>query len=240
MASQNFMKLGQALADTFTIYIPDRRGRGLSGPFGDYSLAKESQDMRAVIEATGATNIFGLSSGAIVTLQTALEESAITKVAIYEPPIGHNPKSWMPQYDTEIARGKFGAALLTIAENTGGPSMMTRLRSWLAPLLNAAIKADEKSVKGDDVSLKDLIISHHYDQLAVMQSSGLTEKAKQLKARMLLLGGSKSPSYLKSALATLQTVVPNVTRVEIKGVGHLAADNSEKPQLVAAELKKFF
>src|SRR3982751_3826500 len=71
MGSQNLMKLGQALANAFTVYVPDRRGRGLSGPAGDYSLAKESQDMRAVIKATGATNVFGLSSGAIVTLQTA-------------------------------------------------------------------------------------------------------------------------------------------------------------------------
>jgi pimeloyl-ACP methyl ester carboxylesterase len=34
-ASQHFMKLGVALSDAFTVYIPDRRGRGLSGPFGD-------------------------------------------------------------------------------------------------------------------------------------------------------------------------------------------------------------
>jgi hypothetical protein len=29
------MKLGVALSNAFTVYIPDRRGRGLSGPFGD-------------------------------------------------------------------------------------------------------------------------------------------------------------------------------------------------------------
>jgi len=37
-ASQHFMELGESLSDNFTVYIPDRRGRGLSGPFGeDYS-----------------------------------------------------------------------------------------------------------------------------------------------------------------------------------------------------------
>src|SRR3954454_7843791 len=83
MGSQNFMKLGQALADTFTIYIPDRRGRGLSGPAGDYSLAKESQDICAMIQATGATNLFGLSSGAIVVLQAAVDGPALRNVALY-------------------------------------------------------------------------------------------------------------------------------------------------------------
>jgi len=240
MASQNFMKLGRALADTFTVYIPDRRGRGLSGPAGDYSLAKESQDMRAIIQATDASNIFGLSSGAIVTLQTALNEPAVSAVALYEPPLGYDPTAWTPQYDKEIAEGKFGAALLTIAENTGGPSLMTRLRFFLAPLLTLAIKADAKSVKGDDVPLKTLIESQHYDQLAVMQSGSLMKQAKQLKARVLLLGGTKSPHYLAAILDELQKISPTVSRVELQGVGHLAADNSEKPELVAVELKKFF
>ena len=33
-ASQHLMRLGSQLAHTFTVYIPDRRGRGLSGPLG--------------------------------------------------------------------------------------------------------------------------------------------------------------------------------------------------------------
>ena len=38
-ASQHLMRLGSALAGTFTVCIPDRRGRGLSGPIGaDYGL----------------------------------------------------------------------------------------------------------------------------------------------------------------------------------------------------------
>jgi pimeloyl-ACP methyl ester carboxylesterase len=38
-ASQHLMKLGTSLLDEFTVYIPDRRGRGLSGPISDkYSI----------------------------------------------------------------------------------------------------------------------------------------------------------------------------------------------------------
>jgi pimeloyl-ACP methyl ester carboxylesterase len=154
MGSQNFMKLGQALADDFAVYIPDRRGRGLSGPHGDFSLAKEVQDVQAVIQATGATNMFGLSSGAIVTLQTVLSEPTIRNVALYEPPIpykGNDPTRWLNQYQKDVAAGRFGAALLTIAAGTGGPSLLTRLRFMATPLLNLAIKAAAQNVKGDDV-----------------------------------------------------------------------------------------
>jgi hypothetical protein len=44
-ASQHFMKLADALSAEFTVYVPDRRGRGLSGPHGDdYSIVREVED----------------------------------------------------------------------------------------------------------------------------------------------------------------------------------------------------
>lgn len=242
MGSQNFMKLGHALADTFTVYIPDRRGRGLSGSHGNYGLEREAEDMSAVVRITGAANIFGLSSGAIVTLQTALNEPAIENVILYEPPIpvgGYDPTRWVGQYNKEIAQGKFGAALLTVADGTNGPTLLTRLRFITAPLLNFAIRADMKNVKGDDVSLKDLILTMRYDSQAVVQSTGSIERAKELRANVLLLGGSKSPGYLKAALDALQATLPQATRVKLEGVGHLSADNGGRPRLVAQELKKF-
>src|SRR5262249_50790787 len=72
-SSQDFMRLGEALSDTFTVYLPDRRGRGLSGPPGDhFGVLREVEDVQAVIAKTGAHNLFGLSSGALVALKTAV------------------------------------------------------------------------------------------------------------------------------------------------------------------------
>jgi len=48
-SAHNFHQLAGALADTFTIYVPDRRGRGLSGPFGkEYSINKDVEDIEAL------------------------------------------------------------------------------------------------------------------------------------------------------------------------------------------------
>lgn len=242
MGSQNFMKLGSALADRFTLYIPDRRGRGLSGEHGNYSLEREADDMGAIVAETGAANVFGLSSGAIVALQAALRQPAIKNLIMYEPPIpvgGYDPTSWVDKYTKEIAQKKFGAALLTVAEGTNGPTLLTRLRFMTAPLLNIAVNAETKNVRGCDVSLKDLILTMRYDPQAVVQSTGLIEKSKDLRCRVLLLGGSKSPDYLKATLDALQATLPQVNRAELKGVGHLAADNGGRPHLVARELKNF-
>src|SRR5215475_15433968 len=80
------MRLAAALADAFTVYLPDRRGRGASGPAGDaYGMAREVEDVQALIEATGAGNLFGVSSSGLVALQAALTVPGIRRVAVYEP-----------------------------------------------------------------------------------------------------------------------------------------------------------
>ena len=85
-SSQLFMKLGTALSDAFTVYMPDRRGRGLSGPFGDkYGIQKEVEDLDAILNKTDAHNVFGLSAGALIALYAALRLPAIRKAALYEP-----------------------------------------------------------------------------------------------------------------------------------------------------------
>jgi pimeloyl-ACP methyl ester carboxylesterase len=80
MAAQNFMQLGTLLMNHYTIYIPDRRGRGQSGLGSAPGLDREAQDLVAVVTATGATSVFGLSSGAVIALQTALLDHSITNV----------------------------------------------------------------------------------------------------------------------------------------------------------------
>ncbi len=247
MASQNFMKLAASLSNEFTVYVPDRRGRGLSGSHGDnYSLAKECEDMQALINKTDAQNIFGLSSGAIVSLQVALTTPPIRKVALYEPPLSvvnssSSPTSWVPRYDREIAQGKLGAAMVSVMKGTGDSSLAGILpRFILVPLITLAIKAEAKEVKGDDVPLKALIPTMHYDPQLVAETEGKLENFKALRAQVLLLGGSKSQSYLKAALDGLSAVLPHAKRVEFPGLGHLAADNDGKPECVATELRCFF
>src|SRR5438552_19171634 len=64
VSSQNFTQLAEHLSDAFTLYLPDRRGRGLSGPFGsDYCIQREVEDLDALLTKTGAQMAFGVSAG---------------------------------------------------------------------------------------------------------------------------------------------------------------------------------
>ena len=78
-ASQNLMKLGTALSDEFTVYIPDRRGRGMSGPIdSNYSIEKEDEDLDAMLKNTGAHFVFGTADGALFALHAAISLTCIS------------------------------------------------------------------------------------------------------------------------------------------------------------------
>ena len=240
MASQNFTKLASALADNFTVYVPDRRGRGLSGPYGDdYSIQKEVEDMQALVQRTRARNVFGLSAGAIVVLQSTLAIPSIDKIAVYEPPF-FSDTAWVSRLDRELAEDKLAAAMITVVKGTEDLSSLNWLPRFIAePFMALAINAEAAEVKGDDVSLKELIPTMHYDPRLVDATRVNLERYGAINTRVLLLGGSQSPTYLRVGLDTLSTILPRVTRIELTGVGHLAADNEGKPEVVARELMHF-
>src|SRR3954452_6390450 len=80
-------ELAERLADTFTVYTYDRRGRGDSGFTEPYAVEREIEDLQAVIEASGGTaSLFGHSSGASLALETTARSASVSRLAMYEPP----------------------------------------------------------------------------------------------------------------------------------------------------------
>ena len=250
-ASQHFMELGESLSDTFTVYLPDRRGRGLSGPFGEnYSIQKEIEDLDAITGKTGAHYIFGLSSGALIALQSTLKLTTIHKAALYEMPLDVDGSimkilSFVPQFDGEIAEGKLSDATVTMIKDFGiyfgVPSWITGLpRSILVGLFKLYYGMESRTVKGDDVSFSVLVPSFHYDYELVREMKGTIKNFKAVEAEVLLIGGSKSPLFLKNTLDSLEEVLPNAKRVELQGLSHSGPLVSGDPPRVAQELKSFF
>ena len=247
----NHMQLAEALADTFTVYLVDRRGRGLSGPYGtDYSLQQEVEDLEALLAKTGSYNVFGVSSGAIISLQAALTLTTIHKVAIYEPPLlVKEPAAVLARFDREMAQGKVAAALVTAMKAAQmGPPIFNSMPRWLLErLTNMMMAGEEKNPKGEYVTMRKLAPTLHYDSQLVVEARGKLESFKAIRAEVLLLGGSKSPAYLKAGLDALEKVLPQAKRVEFPGLGHSASWNYDKqrnpggkPELVAKELCAFF
>ena len=251
-SSQLFMKLGAVLSDAFTVYIPDRRGRGLSGPFGDdYAIQKEVEDLDALLKKTDAHNLFGLSAGGLISLQAARTLPSIHKAVLYEPPLDVNDSimtqtSYMPRFDREIGEGKVAEAMVTFIKGfakhlEARESLLSMLpRFLLVRVCTRFLRDDAENVKGDDVPFQALLPTFHFDNQLVAEANGTLENCKAVHAEVLLLGGSKSPPYLKHILEALSNVLPNVERVELPGLGHAAATDRGKPERVAQELRRFF
>jgi len=243
--SLSFTGLGAELADTFTVYIPDRRGRGLSGPFGDsYGMQKEVEDLGALLEKTGTQNVFGLSSGAIITLHAALTLPAIRKIALYEPPLefegGPPPLPWISRYEKEVAAGNLAAAMVCIIKGTGDRELMTRMPSFLlTPLFNLALRSQAKTAEAG-YALQTLVPTFRYDARLVAETAGSLARFKAVRAETLLLSGTRSADFLRAIFKALIDAFPDWQHVEFPGLGHVAADNGSQPGRVAAELRRYF
>lgn len=244
-AAQSFLRLATALSNSLTVYVPDRRGRGMSGPFGyQHGMEKELQDLQALVVGTGAQDVFGLSSGALIALQATLLLPSLRKVALYEPPLAiagvTSPMAWAPRYERELALGDLAAAMVSCMEGTGDISTIKVPRFILVLLMRLAIRTSASDGKIGNVPLDILIRSVHFDIRLAAEIADTVETFKAAHTEILLLGGDRSAAYLAPALDALAGVLPNAKRIELPGLGHLAADDVGQPERVADILRPFF
>jgi pimeloyl-ACP methyl ester carboxylesterase len=122
----NIRSLGKLLAAEFTVYTYDRRGRGRSGDTAPYAVAREVDDLGAVIgEAGGSAFVYGFSSGALLALHAAAGGAAIEKLALLEPPVRAHDEPPDTAFTAEIgelvASGRRGAAVDRFLAGIGVP-----------------------------------------------------------------------------------------------------------------------
>ncbi|MFJ5265739.1 alpha/beta fold hydrolase [Streptomyces sp. NPDC088387] len=69
-----------------TVYVYDRRGRGESGDSPVYAVAREIEDLEAVIGAAGGSAaVFAGSSGANLAVEAVLAGAPVSRLALHEP-----------------------------------------------------------------------------------------------------------------------------------------------------------
>ena len=199
-SARSHMQLAEALAASFSVYLPDRRGRGLSGPYRKaHIIETDVQDMAALLAKTDTHDVMGVSSGAIIWLQAALTLPAIRRAVIFEPPLpinGSLPTDFVQRYEREIAQDEVAAALVSAMKGTqmGPPIFNIIPRGLLERLTTAMMASEEKKAGSDDVTMRMLAPTLHYDFQLATEMEGALERFKAIRAEVLLLGGSKSPA----------------------------------------------
>ncbi|HEV7708778.1 MAG TPA: alpha/beta hydrolase [Asanoa sp.] len=247
--------LARELADDFTVYLPDRRGRGLSGPHrADHGMDTEIDDLAAVVDESGAELVFGVSASGLVALEAARRLPAIRKAAVYEPALvmdGTRHTAWLTRFEQEMARGDVAAAMITsmYGLELAPPVFKIMPRRLLAALTTKLMNAEDKKAAPDAVTMRKLAPTIYYDGVLLAEMAGAVDAFRDVKADVLLMGGSKGLGWLAPARDALAATLPHSRRVEFAGFDHGASSDPSptndggKPEIVAQvarEMSAFF
>src|SRR5258708_33527208 len=102
----------------FSVFDYDRGGRGDSNDTQPFGVEREIEDIEALInEAGGSAFLFGISSGAALAMEAAIElGNKVKKLAMYEAPYNSDEparkawKEYRKQLKELLAAGRVGGA----------------------------------------------------------------------------------------------------------------------------------
>ncbi|SFR93390.1 Pimeloyl-ACP methyl ester carboxylesterase [Microbacterium sp. cf046] len=109
----------ELLAGRFRVISYDRRGRGESGDTAPYAVAREIEDLEAIIAGPGGgapATVFAWSSGGFLALNAVQSGAPIGRLALFEPPAVVDdsrpplPPDYVERLDAAIAAGRPGDA----------------------------------------------------------------------------------------------------------------------------------
>ncbi|HEU4907629.1 MAG TPA: alpha/beta hydrolase, partial [Propionibacteriaceae bacterium] len=240
-ASQHMMKLGRALADTFTVYLPDRRGRGMSGAYGPaYGIEREDEDLAAMVEHTAAECVFGPANGGLFALHGAIGLRQVRKVAAYEPLLlrgGPDDAAIRRTFTTMqqmIRGGHMGKGIVfAIHESVDREVRGARMSRWVgtavdafpsrvgAGLIDLFLRCQRP--RSGNVAWRELVASLPEELDPVLDTEGTLEQYRHLDAQVLLIYGSKTDSMFVDCAEALHAVLPHSTLLRLPGLNHDAA-----------------
>lgn len=245
-ASQS--ELAEALAEAFTVHLMNRRGRGRSGAYpalDAYDAASELADIEAVVAATGATTVLGISSGGILAAEVGLRHPELA-VVLFEPALVADDSldldAFLRRFDPEVARGDVAAYMVTALLGTQmGPGFLRFFpRRMLESTTRKMLAKEAGALPVGGASMTELAAAVPYDMRIVAANADDIERYRALRGRVVLIGAAKSPRYLRHAVERLHQLLPGAATATVDGVGHSATQNTAdggKPLAVAAALR---
>lgn len=212
----------EAFAAEFTVYNYDRRGRGDSGDMPPYAIAREVEDIEAMIDAAGGkAHLYGHSSGAVLALEAAARfGDKIERVVIYDPSYVHDEAERL-SYDALSRRvhalldgDRHAKALRTFLTGIGMP----RFFAWLMPLFPGwkAIRALAPTLAYDIALTKDL---------------PPVERVAKLTVPVQIVTGEKSPTSIHHVADQLAKAIPGARLERLAGQDHMVSAKTLLPIL---------
>jgi hypothetical protein len=222
------------LADHFTVYNYDRRGRGDSGDTQPYAVARELEDLAALLaEAGGSAHLYGASSGGALALEAAAAGLPVGMIAAYEVPYSISAEAsngwrdYVERLHALLGEGRRGDAFALFMRQAGASEEMVasaRSSPWwprceaIAPTL-----AYDAACLGDGHPPADRF-------------------AKVTQPVLVATGGASAESFVgggggffDDAADAIVACIPHAQRQTIAGQTHMV-----DPKVLAPVLAAFF
>jgi pimeloyl-ACP methyl ester carboxylesterase len=214
-----------ALEEHFTVVAIDRRGRGRSGDAEDYAVEREYEDVAAVVEWAGEkVSVLGHSYGGVCALEAALLTDRISKLVLYEPPMGflRSPPELVDRLESLLdAEERDELLAVFLGEVAGLPGeqieLMRSLPAWTARLAAAdTIPREERATR---------------------EYAFRPDRFAELRVPTLFLEGGDSPAAFAAAGEAVRAALPDCRVVVMPGQRHVAMDTAT--ELFTAEVLSF-
>ena len=179
-SARSHTQLALGLADDFTVYMPDRRGRGRSGPHqAGHGLRTEVEDLQAVLAASGASKVFTVSIGGLIALEAARAGPGIRQLALYEPAIltaadQDRYTGWVPRFDRgdEPGPGGGGDDHQHVRVRPRSPAFKIMPRRLLEAMTSAAMKKEDAAAAPGDATMRKVAPTLRYEGLLLAETAG--------------------------------------------------------------------
>lgn len=212
-------QIAEALAETFTVYNYDRRGRGDSTDTLPFAPEREIEDIAALLEAAagdsthdgaGAAAVVGFSSGAALAARAAAALPARALV-MWEPPFMTDEaglaraKDYTETLNARLGAGDLDGALTTFLRYVGLPDEAidgTRQSPfWAAGVRIAPTLAYDNAAMGSDGVVPADVFG-------------------RITAPTLVLAGGASPDFLPAAAKAVAEAIPGAQTGILEGQMH--------------------
>lgn len=219
--------LAQLLAEYFTVYNFDRRGRGKSGDTPPYAVEREVEDITAILDAAGGSAfVYGTSGCGVLCLEAAARglSPKMKKLAVWEPPYIVDdsrppvPSDYLEQLRQMLSEGRRGDMIeLFFTKAVGLPA------EFVAPMRQSPFWAAQEAFAPTLVNE------------AILMSNGSFTLPKERIAKAtcptLVIDGGMAP-WLSHAADAVANILPDAQRRTIAGQPHNVADDAIAPVLV--------
>jgi len=218
--------------------VLNRRSRGVGTAQGETCpIERDCEDLQALQAHTGATRIFGHSYGGLVVLETAKRSPEFTNIAVYEPGVSIDnsiPTAWIPRYRQMLSAGDTRGAFAYFVQNSGHPpTFVEKMPLWyLKAVMRLVIR------KAQWQRMEPLLHANIIEHEQEIRFDNTVTSYGTITARVLLIGGSKSPSFITQPLHRLDDVLADSTVEILAGLDHNAPDE-RAPQAVGKCLVDF-